>query len=609
MLYQKLSDTEKDCHLCFDEMAIDPNDKLYDPSTKSPIGSCTLPGHAGPASKVLCFMLAGVSSRWKVAVAYFYSGNRIKGESMNKTAEGLLQIIKDIITRSHTVGLRVASISSDMGADNRALWRLLGIVGKRSGKVNTTTPHPCDSNRLLHVLPDVPHVFKNIVHMLHSNEIIILPDDIVKENQLPSNIVCWNHIKYLMEHEVKYELKIAYKLLIEKLTSGHFEKMQVGRAKSIFNNQTAAGLIILSDKLKTPAYKTTAWFISVVVRWFELTASRSHGVVLSLAKREEYAEAISHIELTRSVFQRTRVGSKGEWKPAQEGVIIASTSIINLQDYYLNERDYAFLLTSRFNQDCLENLFSQIRRRNKTPNALLFKNILRMILLSGKCFRPPRGHGYEYDEGEMLLGLLLESGAAEPNDSQDSNDIGDYQNVHCPEITDDCIFSIIEDWELLVLYYMAGAALRKCMETFKILRSCDCVQVLSWQGSSHHTFAAVVLERNYKEGALLEVSDECFRAIVKCEINFRILRGSLLKEKNVDVVKELCKKSTYVWKSIACPLCHSDITEKLMVKYFVMRLKQYGQRGKRDVAHILSKFSSRSIAQKEFAKNLNVSHN
>lgn len=65
-----LNGREKDCHICFDEVAIDPNDKLRDPSTKSGIGQCTLPGHVGTASKAFVMMMCEVSSRWKLVVAY-----------------------------------------------------------------------------------------------------------------------------------------------------------------------------------------------------------------------------------------------------------------------------------------------------------------------------------------------------------------------------------------------------------------------------------------------------------------------------------------------------------------------------------------------------------
>jgi hypothetical protein len=52
---------------------------------------------------------------------------------------------------------------------------------------------------------------------------------------------------------------------------------------------------------------------------------------------------------------------KATWKSIQAGVIL-TTSILDLQNVFLNEKKYSFLLTSRFTY-CLENVFSQIRSR------------------------------------------------------------------------------------------------------------------------------------------------------------------------------------------------------------------------------------------------------
>ncbi|KAK3925567.1 Glycine--tRNA ligase alpha subunit [Frankliniella fusca] len=112
-----------------------------------------------------------------------------------------------------------------------------------------------------------------------------------------------------MEHEKNCESKIAFRLQEDTMKSGHFEKMQVGRAKAIFNNRTAAGLRIMADKYNKPELKTTAWFISLVVRWFELVSSRSHACALSLANREAYSKATEHIRLTSTLFQTMKIGT------------------------------------------------------------------------------------------------------------------------------------------------------------------------------------------------------------------------------------------------------------------------------------------------------------
>jgi hypothetical protein len=49
---------------------------------------------------------------------------------------------------------------------------------------------------------------------------------------------------------------------------------------------------------------------------------------------------------------------KSVWKPMQTGVILTTKSILDLQDYFLNDQKMHYFLTSRISQDCLENVFS-----------------------------------------------------------------------------------------------------------------------------------------------------------------------------------------------------------------------------------------------------------
>ncbi|KAG0419486.1 hypothetical protein HPB47_004065, partial [Ixodes persulcatus] len=48
---------------------------------------------------------------------------------------------------------------------------------------------------------------------------------------------------------------------------------------------------------------------------------------------------------------------KQVWKAIQTGVILATTSALELRDHLLNEKGFLFLLLSRMSQGILENLF------------------------------------------------------------------------------------------------------------------------------------------------------------------------------------------------------------------------------------------------------------
>lgn len=90
-----------------DEMAITPG-TIYDTSLNKYFGQVTLSEHSGTATDVLVFMLAGVNSRWKQIVEYYFTSNTVFGSVFKN-------IIFTIFKKSHETGLNILSITSDMG--------------------------------------------------------------------------------------------------------------------------------------------------------------------------------------------------------------------------------------------------------------------------------------------------------------------------------------------------------------------------------------------------------------------------------------------------------------------------------------------------------------
>lgn len=89
----------------------------------------------------------------------------------------------------------------------------------------------------------------------------------------------------------------------------------------------------------------------------------------------------------------------------QRGVIITTTLVINLVDYLINNREFKFVLTGRFTQDCLENVFSQLRQKNVIPNCLQFKNDLKIIAMTMYLKSISKGN-YDQDDSEFFSGFL-----------------------------------------------------------------------------------------------------------------------------------------------------------------------------------------------------------
>jgi len=61
-------------------------------------------------------MLCGISTSWKQAVAYYFTGNSVDGSV-------LADIVTELVTRADCIGLHVIAVTSDMGSANRAMWK------------------------------------------------------------------------------------------------------------------------------------------------------------------------------------------------------------------------------------------------------------------------------------------------------------------------------------------------------------------------------------------------------------------------------------------------------------------------------------------------------
>lgn len=89
----------------------------------------------------------------------------------------------EIILKSESIGLKVMAISSDMGPSNQKHWNV--TVGKHQ-ELSNFICHPIDNNRKLYIIPDVPHLFKNIKNMLMTNKIIFISKEIQQKFNLPT---------------------------------------------------------------------------------------------------------------------------------------------------------------------------------------------------------------------------------------------------------------------------------------------------------------------------------------------------------------------------------------------------------------------------------------
>jgi hypothetical protein len=147
----------------------------------------------------------------------------------------------------------------------------------------------------------------------------------------------------------------------------------------------------------------TAKFIETMAWWFELVSSRHPSTALSKHNPTKYMEAISFLEAIIELFKDIKIG-KG-FKPVQKGIIITTQGIIAIQFELLNEYGFRWVLTARFSQDSLENLFSMIRSKNPVPTPKEFKYNLRAICIA-QYLKEHKNSNYTFDNRDCLAEFL-----------------------------------------------------------------------------------------------------------------------------------------------------------------------------------------------------------
>lgn len=91
------------------------------------------------------------------------------------------------------------------------------------------------------------------------------------------------------------------------------------------------------------------------------------------------------------------------WKPRNKGIILTSLSLIDISSLLLKQDGFDFLLLSRFNQDALENVFSQVRQKaGNSPPAVKCFSALKLIRLS-QFVSEVKNSNYLSDSDSMII--------------------------------------------------------------------------------------------------------------------------------------------------------------------------------------------------------------
>jgi hypothetical protein len=118
---QQLEKEDRFCVLSFDEMEIS-CEESYDKNRGKRYGKTTL----GNGNKLLIVLLRSVKNNWKQVIGAHITDGAPAPELFK-------QFIFDCIEFCKHAGLKIVSLSSDMGNENRSLWKDLGVKIQKTG--------------------------------------------------------------------------------------------------------------------------------------------------------------------------------------------------------------------------------------------------------------------------------------------------------------------------------------------------------------------------------------------------------------------------------------------------------------------------------------------
>jgi len=110
------------------------------------------------------------------------------------------------------------------------------------------------------------------------------------------------------------------------------------------------------------------------------------------------------------LFDGAVFSGSSAWKPVQTGIKLSTTSVLHIFTTLVASSDNRFLLTSRLNQDALENVFSQVRGKGDAhPSIVAFRHNMRSICLP-QFMTVPKTAAYHPDTTPHLLELVHQPG-------------------------------------------------------------------------------------------------------------------------------------------------------------------------------------------------------
>lgn len=555
-----MTQMEKACVVLFDDMSIK-QCLEYSPKYDLIEGFEDM-GSLGRSSRIAkyatVFMVRGLFYQWKLPVGYFVTEKGMSGQKIKLTLQSCIENLND-------VGLTVKAVVCDQSTTNSKGLRELGVT--------VETPYFfSERGEQIFALFDPPHLLKSLRNNL-------LTHDFLCNDQ----IVSFSDIRKLYEIEIKSETtRAAHQLTPSHIWPNSFQKMSVSLAAQVFSHTTSAALktAVSTGQLQTETATNTANFVSKINSIFDSMNSRTrfskNPDKCALSKTNDHILNLFHDSL--DIFSTLKkLNAKYPRPPCFDGFIITIRAFLGL----IQNEQCKYIMTSRLNQDPLENLFSSVRQRggfNRNPTVRVLRATLKILTVQ-QLIEPPTTTSYDPDVDELLEVTEMPNQNILPNPLEEaesssqtstisSNDEGLQASVSTCSIT-------LEDCSQV---YFSGYLAHNYLKKFKCK---DCCKLMCDPQSSltdrkellilNRAYSNVKIDPasglNFPSEALLYVTSSAFKVYKKLYPKIahkkKILRRLMrVTDKIVScdsiVCIKCCKQSKYVLNLLFKVLIHKQ---------------------------------------------------
>ena len=290
--------------------------------------------------------------------------------------------------------------------------------------------------------------------------------------------ISWNPIQQFYDQDTKLPVRMAPKLTKKHIELPPFSTLRVKYAAQVLSHSVYAGIstMVTFNQLPIDALATANFVkrFDSLFNCFNIKTPKSkkpynHAMTVNSSHHDFLKECQSWLPLVKSVSKRSL--------PCLEGWQIAIKSL-NFLFQELAESGVKYLLTSRLNQDCLENLFSIIRGKGghrDNPSVNEFRIALHQTMVD-MLFKTTKNKNCEDDLDHFLINLpCLDSTSTITADQNLQEDQGldeeEIVNQVAPQGEKDQINLELNIQNENIIAYISGYIVKKLKD--KLCKNCS----------------------------------------------------------------------------------------------------------------------------------------